>query len=124
MSAAAVVVELSLEHGQSAFAPGARVGGVASWVAHAALTHLELQLTWTAQGHGGRDRKIVETVTFEEPQAEERRPFIIALPAAPYSFRGALISLTWSLELTAFPGGETARVDLTVAPDRRLVDLR
>ena len=119
-----VALELHLEHGHWAFEPGARVSGVAAWKAGAAPTRLELELAWTAQSAAGRDVKIVETVTFGEPLAEERRPFIIALPEAPYSFRGALISLAWTLELTAHPSGARTRVELTLAPGGRVVDLR
>jgi hypothetical protein len=121
---AGVALELRLEHGESAFEPGARVSGVAGWTARTAPTRLELELVWCAQSAAGRDVRIVETVTFDEPLADERRPFILALPAAPYSFRGALISLSWSLELTAHPGQERIRVALTIAPGRRVVELR
>ena len=124
MTEAAVVVELKLEHGQTAFEPGARVSGVAGWRARAAPARLELELVWTSVGVGGRDVRIVETVMFADPQSEERRPFIIALPAAPYSFQGGLISLSWALELTAHPGQEKARLELIVAPGRRVIDLR
>jgi hypothetical protein len=124
MTDATLALELHLDHGQSSFEPGVRVSGVAGWAARSVLTKLELDLIWTSIGAGGRDLKIVETVTFADPQPTERRPFIIALPSAPYSFRGALISLSWALELTAYPGGDKARLDLTVAPGRRLVDLR
>jgi hypothetical protein len=117
-------LELALEHGQSSFEPGARVGGVAGWAARTAPARLELELRWTSTGPGGRDLRTVETLTFGEPQVEERRPFIIALPPSPYSFRGALITLEWTLELTAYPGGEKARLELTIAPGRRAVDLR
>jgi hypothetical protein len=126
VTAALVEVELRLDHGQSSFEPGARVSGVAGWAARggAPLTRLELDLSWSAQSVGGRDLKIVETVTFGDPQPEERRPFIFALPEAPYSFQGALISLSWSLELTAHPGHEKARLEVTIAPERRAIDLR
>jgi hypothetical protein len=124
MTEPTLALELQLDHGQSSFEPGVRVSGIAGWTARTALTKLELELIWTTLGAGGRDLKIVETVTFADPQPTERRPFIIALPAAPYSFQGALISLSWSLELTAYPGGDKARLDLTVAPGRRAVDLR
>jgi hypothetical protein len=124
VSEPAVALELRLEHGHSCFEPGARVSGVAVWKAVAPPTRLELDLTWTAQSAAGRDLRIVETVTFDEPLAEERRPFIIALPAEPYSFRGALVSLSWTLELTAHPSEEKTRLEITVAPGGRVVDLR
>jgi hypothetical protein len=122
--AAPIALELHLEHGHTAFEPGARISGVAAWSARVAPKRLELELSWCSQSAAGRDLKIVETVTFADPLAEERRPFILALPDAPFSFRGALISLAWALELTSHPGGEKVRVELTVAPGRRAVDLR
>ena len=123
MTDSAVALELRLDHGTS-FEPGARLSGVAVWGARTAPVRLELELSWTSRGPGGRDLKIVETLTFADPQAEERRPFIIALPAAPYTFRGALISLAWTLQLTAHPSQESTRVDLTIAPGRQVIDLR
>ena len=126
MTVAPVELELRLDHGQSSFEPGARVSGVVGWAARAGAppTRLELDLSWTAQSAGGRDLKIVETVKFGDPQAQERRPFIFALPEAPYTFQGALISLSWALELTAHPGQEKVRLELTIAPERRAIDLR
>jgi len=120
---AGVALELRLEHGESAFEPGARVSGVAGWSAPAAPSRLEVELVWSAQSAAGRDVRIVETVTFADPLAEERRPFILALPAAPYSFRGALIEVSWSLELTAYPGQQKTRLALTIAPGHRAVQL-
>jgi hypothetical protein len=124
VTAAGLALELRLEHGEVAFEPGARVSGVAGWTAGAAPARLELDLAWSAQSAAGRDVRVVETVTFADPLPAERRPFILALPAAPYSFRGALISLSWTLELTAHPGQEKTRVELTIAPGRRAVALR
>ena len=123
-SSGAVTLELTLEHGHSAFEPGSRVAGVAGWSASAPPARLELQLVWRAIGWGGRDFKIVETLGFDDPEARERRPFIVSLPATPYSFQGALISVSWALELSSFPGDEKLSVDIVVAPGRCAVDLR
>jgi hypothetical protein len=46
------------------------------------------------------------------------------LPPAPYSFRGVLVSLVWTLELVALPGEEKAVVELIVAPERQVIDIR
>jgi hypothetical protein len=124
VSRADTTLELTVDHGHSAFEPGARLSGVAAWSLSGACSHLEVQLSWTALGWGGRDFKIVETITLPAPERRERRPFVISLPSSPYSFRGALISLSWALELIALPGDDRVRVDLTVAPGRRLIDLR
>jgi hypothetical protein len=120
----AIALELSLEHGRTVFEPGARLSGIAAWSARAAPSGMELRLGWVAQGPGGRDLKIVETIPLREPLAVERRPFILTLPSAPYSFRGGLISLTWTLDLVAQPGDDKARIALTIAPGRQAIDLR
>jgi hypothetical protein len=122
----ALVLELDLEQGRTLFEPGTRVSGVAAWSASGASvpSGLELRLIWATRGPGGRDFTIVETIALGRPRAAERRPFIFTLPAAPYSFRGNLISLAWTLELVALPGEEKVLVELTVAPQARAIDLR
>jgi hypothetical protein len=117
-------LELALDHGRTQFEPGARAAGVAIWRAALAPLGLELRLSWFLQGKGGRDFKIVQTIPLPDPQPAERRPFILTLPLAPYSFQGVLLSLTWALELVALPGEEKTRVTLVVSPGNRLIELR
>lgn len=124
MTTAALSLELTLEQARAAFEPGARVTGVAAWSAPAAPRGMELRLSWAIHGRGGRDYKIAETIALPAPAATERRPFLLTLPADPYSFRGKLLTLVWSLELVALPGEEKARVDLIVAPGGKIIDLR
>jgi len=115
---------LDLHQGCTAFEPGASVRGVATWSVPVVPSGMELRLIWGTLGPGGRDFTIAETIPLARPLAEERRPFILKLPTAPYSFRGNLISLAWTLELVALPGEEKVRIDLTVAPNREVIDLR
>lgn len=115
---------LELEHGRTAFEPGGRLAGVAAWSAPAAPRGLELRLSWALQGRGGRDWKIAETLALPEPQAVERRPFLLTLPCEPYSFEGTLLRLTWTLQLVALPGEEKTSVGLVVAPGNQVIDLR
>jgi hypothetical protein len=115
---------MHLDEGRAFFEPGARVNGVATWSAPVAPRGIELRLIWTTHGPGGRDLKIADTIRFAGPRAAERRPFIFTLPLAPYSFRGSLISLAWTLELVALPGEEKTVVALTVAPEQQVIDIR
>ena len=124
MSAPAIALALTVDDGQTAFEPGARLAGVAAWSAPAAPRGIELRLSWAMNGRGGRDFKIAETIPLPAPAAAERRPFILTLPEGPYSFRGRLVTLVWTLELVASPGEEKAHVDLVVAPGRETIDLR
>jgi hypothetical protein len=124
VSAPAIALGLLLEDAVAAFDPGARVAGVARWdAASFAPRGMELRLIWTLQGKWERDMRIAATIPLPDPQASERRPFFATLPLAPYSFRGTLLSLEWTLELVALPGEEKTSVGLIVAPGRHAIDL-
>jgi hypothetical protein len=124
MAEAALALQLTLDHGRTRFEPGARLAGVAAWKAPLVPRGIELRLSWVLQGKGGRDFKIVDTIPLPDPQPAERRPFILTLPLAPYSFQGVLLSLTWTLELVALPGEEKTRVTLVVSPGNQAINLR
>ena len=124
MTNRAIVLRIDLDEGRAAFEPGARVSGTAAWLARVAPVGIELRLTWASHGPGGRDFKIANLGPFDKVQAAERRRFSFTLPTAPYSFRGNLISLVWTLELVALPGEEKTSVELEVAPDGEAIDVR
>ncbi len=119
----ASALELDLEIEQRAFEPGGRLSGVASWSAAVVPRGFELRLCWVTAGKGGRDLRIADSVLLPQPQAVERRPFILNLPLGPYSFRGELVSLSWWLDLIALPGEERTRVELVIAPGRETIDI-
>ena len=123
MSERPIDLRLTLDDERASFAPGARLDGVAGWTAPRVPRGLELRLIWTLTGKGGRDFKIADTMPLPNPAAAERRRFKLTLPDAPFSFRGALLTLVWSLELVALPGEEKARLELVVAPDGRAITL-
>jgi hypothetical protein len=118
VSASGVNLELALAHGRTGFEPGSELAGVAAWSGPAPPRGIELRLSWTARGHGGRDRRIVEIISFPAPRAVERRPFWLTLPAGPYSFVGTLVSLSWWLELVCQPGEAKATIEIAIAPGR------
>ena len=89
---------------RTAFSPRETVTGEVSWQLDAPPESAELRLLWSTQGRGITDTGIVQTIPFPNPQAGETRPFTLVLPEAPYSFSGALITLTWTLELLVQPG--------------------
>jgi hypothetical protein len=128
MTAGPVTLELALDPGRPrqrlAFEPGARVSGIASWSAAHPVRAAELRLAWITHGKGGRDIKIAATMPLPDPRPSERRPFILTLPGAPWTFIGVLISLSWVLELVVSPGDETARIEIVVAPGGSPIDLR
>jgi len=114
---------IQIRDSKTAFSPRESVMGEVSWQLDAAPKSAELRLLWRTSGRGSPDVGIVESVTFENPQATETRPFAFTLPEGPYSFSGALITLRWGLELVTDPGDQTACVDFVVAPEERAVTL-
>jgi hypothetical protein len=116
------VSELTLRTGgRTGFEPGETVDVEAEWQLDAQAEAIELRLLWHTSGKGDTDVSIVETVRWEEPGLFESRRAKIALPEAPYSFSGRLVSLAWALELVVLPGEESQRIDLVLAPAVREV---
>jgi hypothetical protein len=116
-------MRIDLEKGIMTFSPGETLRGEASWELEQAGS-VELRLFWRTEGQGNQDLVIVETVPFERPQPRESRRIEIVLPDGPWSFNGILIHLVWGLELIAEPGEQVERVDLTLAPGGREIQLQ
>jgi hypothetical protein len=114
---------IELREGIAAFSPGESVEGSAGWTLAEPPRAVTLRLFWRTEGTGNEDVEVVESTTFEGPGATDRRAFSFRLPAGPWSFRGPLIHLLWGLELVAEPGEEATRVDLTVAPGGREIEM-
>jgi len=112
------LLRIDLAEGRSSYLPGETVAGHAAWRLDRAPASAELRLFWHTQGKGDSDQEIVQTVPFAAPQADDRRPFTLRLPPAPWSFSGKLVSLLWSLELVV-AGEGAARVELVVSPTGR-----
>ena len=110
------MVELALNGNQTEYRPGATVRGTARWFLLDPPASVELRLFWFTRGKGTEDVKVVETVSFDSPAAEASHTFQLRLPPEPYSFSGRLIAIIWAIEVVAKPGGETARIEITVSP--------
>lgn len=111
-----ITLQVKTDGGKTRFQPGETVRGAASWFFDEKVRELDLRLFWYTQGRGERDVKVVESLPFRDPQAQESRDFSFQLPAVPFSFEGKLIALAWALELVAQPSGQAFRVDLAVSP--------
>lgn len=59
---------------------------------------------------------MVATLPLEQPAPQEARAFALALPGAPWSTDGRLVSLCWTLELVVEPGSRNVRRDLVISP--------
>ena len=109
-------MHIELPYGRSAFEPGDEVELLLSWELDESPESVELRLCWNTAGKGTTDLAVVEKVPFEFPNAVETRRTTMALPSAPYSFSGQLISLIWAFELIAFPSESSTRQEITIAP--------
>ena len=67
--------------------------------------------------------RVVQTVRYDAPLAQEQRSFEFVLPAAPYSYAGALATLSWAIELVAIPEKEFVRVLFKLGPHADVVEL-
>jgi hypothetical protein len=109
-------IALELADGKTRYRPGEWVEGVAFWDLSSAPQSIEVRLYWRTQGKGTVDLEIVRNVKFTQVGLQDRRPFRLQLPPAPYSFSGKLISLVWGAELVAEPQGESANVEIVLSP--------
>ena len=107
---------LELADGKTKYLPGETVEGLAFWDLPAAPTTMEVRLYWRTQGKGTVDLELVRTVRFDRPMPQDRRPFRLEVPAAPYSVSGKLISIVWGVELISEPAGEAANIDVVISP--------
>ena len=114
---------INLADGRTAFWPGETIDVEAGWDTDQPVESAELRLVWYTRGKGNEDVSVVETITIENAAARGYEKRQLELPLAPYSFSGKIVSLVWALELVLLPGGESTRVDITIAPQGREVVL-
>jgi hypothetical protein len=116
-------LRIELTNERAAFKPGEEIRGRVSWSVDPPAQSFELRLFWFTRGKGTEDAAIVQTQRFDQPLARETRDFDLRLPEAPYSFSGKLISLTWALELVAYPSKQVVRREIQMGPGAKEVRL-
>jgi hypothetical protein len=109
-------IQVETEGGVTAFRPGDVIAGRARWQLDEAPEEVELRLFWYTEGKGTQDLEIVQTLTFANPLAEDRRSFQIRAPKGPFSCSGKLLSLIWALEIVVQPSEESGRTLITISP--------
>jgi len=112
---------VELDGGRSAFTPGERVEGQASWELEKPPRELEVRLFWVTSGRGDTDQSQVAVEPVPSPGASGWVRFSFELPPGPYSFSGKLVSLGWAIELVAPHEDLAGRAEIVVGPDRREV---
>lgn len=109
-------IRVETNDGTTSFRPGDTVEGTVRWQLAEAPESVELRLFWSTEGKGDQDVTVMETVSFDNPAALDRRIFRIRLPDGPYSFSGKLITLSWALEAVALPKEDSGNLPLVLSP--------
>ena len=109
-------LNLQLADAKTKYRPGERLEGVAFWELSEKPRSLEVRLYWRTQGKGTVDLEIVRNVKFTQMGPQDRRPFRLELPAAPYSVSGKLVSIVWGVEAVSEPAGDSAAVEIVLSP--------
>jgi hypothetical protein len=117
------VLEIHVDGGVEAFAPGDTLRGTLQWMGDAAPDAIELRLLWYTEGRGDQDVGVARTLLIETPSAAGSSPFEFEAPGGPYSCSGRLVSIRWAFEAVTRPGKETVRAELVLAPGGREVEL-
>ena len=119
-------LHIELDGGAAAAAvlPGRAVTGHIAWQLDEDRQWLELRLLWHTEGKGTRDGELVQTHRITSPATSGREPFSFTLPTGPYSFSGSLISVVWALELVGDDEQHAQRLELTLSPHGREIELR
>ena len=66
-------LSIQLESDKTAFQPGDRVAGTASWQLEDQPKEVELRLLWYTQGKGDEDAGLAESMSFDQPSPADRR---------------------------------------------------
>lgn len=117
-------INVSFPYESTGFDPGAEITFNVDWQFEESVDRIEVRLVWSTSGKGDTDLKVVKVIHVDTPANRDSQMFTLTLPWGPYSFSGKLISLTWGLEVIAFPVEESVRKEFTLAPQGREVLLR
>lgn len=107
---------LFIDNDRKVFAPGETLELSVLWALPAKPDSIEIRLFWYTRGKGTEDVEVLATEKIAANAAAGEGKVRFALPAAPYSFSGKLISLLWVVELVAEPGTRSTRCEFTLSP--------
>lgn len=114
---------LFIEDDRKAFKPGEELRLSVLWALPETPRSLEVRLFYFTRGKGTEDVEIVarQPIVANSPAGEGTARF--ALPAAPYSFSGKLLSVLWAVELVCEPGDRSTRCEFVLSPTGREITL-
>ncbi len=115
-------IRIAVRKQPAEYAPGEEIDGGVQWQLERAPEFVEVRLLWHTTGRQFEDVGVVAKVRFDGAQ-DDTQSFKFTAPAAPYSFTGQLVVLTWAIEVVALPHKENARVEIVIAPRGKALEL-
>jgi hypothetical protein len=109
-------LKISIENSKKNFLPGETIRGTVSWDCPKTPKDVELRLRWLTSGKGTQDLYLVQKTSYQPLNNSENHNFEFKLPESPYSFSGKLVSLSWALELQAFPSDNVSLEEFVLSP--------
>ncbi len=115
-------IKIAVRKQPAHYTPGEEIAGGVQWKLKKPAESVEVRLLWHSTGREFEDVGVVDSVRFESTQ-DDTQSFKFTAPAAPYSFTGQVVALTWALEVVALPHKENARVEIVIAPGGKALEL-
>lgn len=109
-------LQLLLDREPAIYRPGENVSGRAIWSHAGEPRSVVVRLYWTTSGRGTTDTEVAAEVAAPSATDAGEFRFSLAVPPAPPSFSGKLISLEWGVELLVEPGERAIQVAIVVSP--------
>ena len=117
-------ISIALAEDKSKFWPGEELSGETAWELERAPEKITICLFWKSGGAHFSDIEVFAEHSWETGELSGKRQFKFKLPLAPYSYKGAVSSLSWGLEACAFPNMEKTAIEIVSAPGAEPVALR
>lgn len=114
--------EIGVKLARANYLPGERLEGQAAWQFPKPPKTVAIRLFWWTTGKGTRDVSVVSEQKVASPQAAQLVEFAFDLPAEPYSFMGALVTLQWCVEVVADKASHNAMFELSPEGVARRLD--
>lgn len=102
---------------RTAFPPGELIEVTVLWALARPPGTIEVRLFWITRGKGTEDIEIADRSTIRAAASAGQERCVLALPGAPWSFSGKLISLVWGVEAVVASTERAARCEFVLAPD-------
>ncbi len=122
MSADAASISVSFRD-QPQFQPGQACDLDIAWQLPQPPDRIEWRLVWETSGRGDTDVGIGLADFREDVDATGEHAVRLTMPSGPYSCDGNLVSITWVVEVFAFPGNQTASAEFVLGPGGKTMRL-